>query len=246
MRITIITATYNCEKTIAYALDSVKNQTYKNIEHIIIDGKSTDNTLNIVKNYSHISKIISETDEGIYYALNKGITNATGKIIGFLHADDFFSDNTIIKKIANAFTSKKIDVLYGDLQYVSGENTSKIIRNWKSSDFDFSLLKKGWMPPHPTFFAQKGLYENFGNFNTNYTISADYDLMLRFLTKKINTYYLPEIITKMRLGGISNRNIKTIIRKSTEDYKIIKRNKIGGFFTLLNKNTSKLSQFLKK
>ena len=246
MRITIITATFNCENTIAYALDSVKNQTYKDIEHIIIDGKSTDNTLNIVKSYSHISKVISETDKGIYYALNKGIANANGDIIGFLHADDFFSNNSIIEKIADAFINKNIDVLYGDLQYVASDDTSKIIRNWRSSDFKISLLKKGWMPPHPTLFASKKLYENFGNFNTNYTISADYDLMLRFLTKDINTLYLAEIITKMRLGGISNRNINTIIRKSTEDYKIIKKNKIGSFFTLLNKNTSKLSQFIKK
>jgi len=245
MRISIITATFNSEKTISKAVNSVKNQTFGNIEHIIIDGKSTDKTLEIIKQYNHISKVISEKDEGIYYALNKGIKQASGDIIGFLHADDFFPNSEIIEKIAKTFADTKIDALYGNLQYVAQNNTEKIIRNWKSDKFDKKMLKKGWMPPHPTFYAKKELYNLYGSFNTNFKIAADYDLMLRFLKQDITTFYLPEIIVKMRVGGVSNRSLKTIIQKSTEDYKVIRNNKIGGIFTLLNKNFNKLSQFIK-
>ncbi|MBN2662917.1 MAG: glycosyltransferase [Bacteroidales bacterium] len=246
MRISIITATYNSAKTITRTLESVKSQTYSNIEHIIIDGKSTDETLDIVRNYKHVSKIFSEKDEGIYFALNKGLEIATGDIIGFLHADDFFPKNNIIEKIAYTFKKQYTDILYGNLQYVSQNNTEKIIRNWESCKFEPNLLKKGWMPPHPTFYAKKHLYKSFGNFNTNFKIAADYDLMLRFLKQNISTFFMPEIIVKMRLGGVSNRSIKTIIKKSREDYQAIKNNKIGGFFTLINKNISKISQFSTK
>lgn len=246
MLISIITATYNSERTISRTLESVKSQTYSNIEHIIIDGKSTDETLNIVKNYKHISKIFSEKDEGIYYALNKGLDVATGDVVGFLHADDFFPENNIIEKIACAFKEKNADILYGNLQYISQNNSEKIVRNWVSNKFEPKLLKKGWMPPHPTFYAKNQLYKIFGNFNTKFKIAADYDLMLRFLKQKVKIFYLPEIIVKMQLGGVSNRNIKTIIKKSVEDYKAIKSNQIGGIFTLLNKNLSKLGQFKTK
>lgn len=246
MRISIITATFNSEKTITHTLDSVKNQSYNNIEHIIIDGKSTDSTLDIISKYQHVNKTISEKDNGIYFALNKGIKETSGDIIGFLHADDFFFSNTIIEDIANSFKNNKIDILYGDLQYVSKNDTSKIIRNWKSKNFNHKLLKKGWMPPHPTFYAKKNIYKNYGNFDTNFKIAADYDLMLRILKQNISTYYLPKVIVKMRLGGVSNRNIKQMLRKSFEDYKAIKNNHVGGIFTVLNKNFSKLAQFILK
>ncbi|MBN1250828.1 MAG: glycosyltransferase [Bacteroidales bacterium] len=247
MKISIITAVYNNESTIKKTIESVINQTYTDIEYIVIDGKSTDNTLNLVKNYSeNISRIISENDEGMYYALNKGIKLASGEIIGFLHADDFYSNNLIIEKIANEFKKSKSDSLYGDLQYVRKADTNKIIRNWKSGEFIFENLKKGWMPPHPTFFVKKEIYKKLGVFDTSYKIAADYELITRFLGKyKISTVYLPIVIVKMRWGGKSNNNIKNIIIKSKEDYKSIKKNEIGGIYTLFLKNFSKIKQFVK-
>ncbi len=248
MKISIITATYNNEATISDTVNSVASQTYDNIEHIIIDGKSTDNTLYVIKkNSGRISKIISEPDNGIYDALNKGIKNATGEIIAFLHADDIFASNTIIEKAINLFKEKQTDGIYGDLQYVSKENTDKVIRYWKSGEFEISKLKKGWMPPHPTFFVKKGIYEKFGTFDTGFKIAADYDIILRFLGKhKISIAYLPEVMIKMRIGGESNKSIKNIIQKMKEDVKTLKKNNLGNWHTVLLKNISKIPQLLKK
>ncbi len=247
-KVTIITASFNNENSIEETIQSVVNQTFKNIEYIIIDGKSTDKTLRIVDKYKEkISKIISESDDGIYDALNKGIINATGEIIGFLHADDIFADNFVIEKIVGTFQISDCEIIYGDLQYVAKENVNKIIRNWKSSTFDYKSLKKGWMPAHPTFYARKSLYNKYGKFNINYKIAADYDLMMRFIGKhKVKPEYFPEVFVKMRIGGKSNNSLNNILTKMNEDFKIIRENEIGGIFTLLNKNISKIPQFFKK
>ena len=248
MKISIITATFNNEETIADTLYAVNSQTYKNIEHIIIDGKSSDNTLKIIEEQKNDNLIIiSEKDNGIYDALNKGIKQASGEIIGFLHADDIYADNDAIKYIVEKFNSEKSDSVYADLQYISKKNPNKIIRNWLSGEFDFKNLKKGWMPPHPTFFVKKEIYNSLGVFNTDYKIAADYDLMMRFLGKhKISTAYLPHILVKMRVGGESNKSLKNIIKKMREDYRVMKNNNIGGIFTLIRKNTSKIKQFFTK
>lgn len=248
MKISIITATYNSQDTIADAINSVASQTYKHIEHIIIDGKSTDNTLEIInENSGRISKLISESDTGIYDALNKGIKNATGDVIAFLHADDIYVDNTIIEKAANLFHEKQTDSIYGDLLYVSKENTNKIIRNWKAGEYSFSKLKRGWMPPHPTFFVKKEIYKQYGLFNTDFKIAADYDIILRFLGKhKISTAYLPVVMIKMRVGGESNKSIKNIIKKMKEDVKALKKNNLGGRQTVFMKNIIKIPQILSK
>ncbi len=247
MKISIITATFNCEDTIKDCINSVISQQYDNIEHIIIDGVSTDNTLNIVNSFSNkIAKVISEPDSGIYDALNKGIANATGDIIGLLHADDIFNDNNIITEIAKFFTQNNTDSVYGDLQYVAKTDTSKVIRYWKSGEFNLGKLKKGWMPPHPTFFVKKDIYNKYGNFDTSFKIAADYDLILRFLgVNGVSTTYLPQIITKMRVGGESNKSLKNILLKMKEDHKALKKNKIGGVFTILFKNISKIPQLFK-
>lgn len=244
MKISIITATLNNEDTIKKTLHSIDNQAFSNTEHLIIDGKSTDRTLEFVENSRTNKKIFSAYDGGIYFALNKGIEKSTGDIIGFLHADDYYSNNSILEKINNIFTSENCDVLYGDLDYISG--SGKIVRHWEAGSFDAKKLKKGWMPPHPTFFVRKELYQKFGLFDTNFKIAADYDLMLRFLTKNLRVYYLAETLVKMRTGGESNKNIKNIFHKSTEDLKIIRKNNIGGLSVLFLKNISKLSQFIKK
>ena len=247
MKLTIITATFNSAHGINKCMDSILHQDYENIEYIIIDGESKDLTLEIIseKQKTHPSiKLISESDQGIYDALNKGLSAASGDIIGFVHSDDFIESNNIIGDIVSMIKSENLDGVYGDLQYVDKNNTQIVIRNWKSSEFNKSLLKKGWMPPHPTLFLKKEVYKNHGLFDLSYKISADYDFMLRvFNDSELKFGYLPKVITRMRVGGASNRSLKNIIRKTKEDYRAIKRNNIGNFTTLITKNTSKLKQF---
>ena len=251
MKISIITATYNSEVTLSSCMTSVLQQSYQNIEYLIIDGNSTDETLELVKQHQvqfpQIEfKILSEPDNGIYDALNKGVQLAAGEVIGFVHSDDILANNQIISKIANQFDKENIDGVYGDLQYVNKNNISKIIRYWKSTSFNSSLLTKGWMPAHPTLFLKKEVYEKHGEFNLSFKISADYDFILRiFKDDSLKFTYLPCLITKMRVGGASNRSLKNFFKKSREDYKAIKSNNIGNFLTLIRKNTSKIKQFFK-
>jgi len=248
MKISIITATYNSKATLKTCMISVLHQSYQNIEYVIIDGNSTDETLELVKQHQlqfpQIEfKILSEPDNGIYDALNKGVQLATGEVIGFVHSDDILADNQIISKLANQFDKENVDGVYGDLQYVDKNNIGKIIRYWKSTNFNFSLLKKGWMPAHPTLFLKKEVYEKHGFFNLTYQISADYDFMLRILKDdSLKFGYLPKVITKMRIGGASNGSINNIIKKTKEDYRAIRSNHIGGWFSILIKNTSKIKQ----
>jgi glycosyltransferase involved in cell wall biosynthesis len=243
--ITIITATYNSSKGLEQCIRSVLSQTYSEIEYIIIDNCSTDHTLDIAKSYSEkISRIISEPDNGIFDALNKGIKIASGNVIGFLHADDFYASSTIIEEVMMKFEATGADSVYGDLQYVSKNNPEKLIRNWIAGEFQRKKLLNGWMPPHPSFFIRRKCYTNYGLFNTNYQIAADYDLILRFLGKhEISTVYLPKVLVKMSTGGKSNKSIKNILKKSKEDFKALKENEIGNFYTLFLKNIRKLNQF---
>jgi glycosyltransferase len=245
LKISIITAVYNNHAHIQQCIQSVLSQTYANIEHIIIDGYSNDGTTDVIRRYeSKISRWISEPDKGIYDALNKGIKLATGDVIGFLHSDDMFANDTIIEKIANRFADKGCDATYGDLLYVSKTDPSKIIRYWKSCPFDAANFRKGWMPAHPTLFMTKKVYETFGSFNLQYHIASDYDLMLRTAgSGKLKCEYIAEVITHMRVGGASNKSLKNIWIKSYEDWQALRANKTGGITTLIRKNTSKLSQF---
>ena len=247
MKLTLISATYNSATSVKTCLDSIVSQDYGFLEYLIIDGKSSDDTLNIVKDYQQkfpFIKLISKKDHGIYDALNKGINLASGDIIGFVHSDDFLASKGIINNIVSMITSKNLDGVYGDLQYVDKLNTQKVIRNWKSCDFIPGLLEQGWMPPHPTLFLKKEVYEKHGLFDLSYKISADYDFMLRiFKDTELKFGYLPKVVTKMRVGGASNRSLKNIIKKSKEDYRAIRSNNVGNFLTLIKKNTSKLKQF---
>ena len=252
LKISIITATYNSLETLPTTLKSIVEQNYENIECVVIDGKSTDGTLKIIYKYQidnpDISfKIISEKDSGIYDALNKGIFNATGDIIGFLHSDDMLASSNILTKIAEEFIKTDVNGVYGDLQYVNRDNTNNVIRYWKSKKFHPKLIKQGWMPAHPTLFLKREVYKSQGYFDLSYKIAADYDLMLRILKDQTLKFsYLPTVITKMRLGGASNKSIKNIIKKTMEDYHAIRSNNIGGVITLLLKNISKIKQFLIK
>ena len=248
MKVSIITSVYNNEKTIEDAIKSVLNQTYTNIEYIVVDGASKDNTVSVIKKYEDkISTFVSESDKGIYDGLNKGVSLATGDVISFLHSDDIYADENIISEVVEHFKSTNTDSIYADLVYVDKEDTSKIFRYWKSGEYSFKKLCNGWMPPHPTFFVKKEFYDKYGKFDLDFGIAADYDFMLRMLGKyKITTSYLPKVLYKMRVGGASNRSLKNIIQKSREDIKALKNNHIGGLHTIIMKNISKIPQFLKK
>ena len=196
---------------------------------------------------SQLAVFISEPDQGLYDALNKGIAHASGDVVGFLHADDLFATPDALARIAEAFEDSSIDAIYGDLVYVSKADPKKVIRFWKAGDFSFASLKNGWMPPHPTFYARRSIYERLGAFDTSFHIAADYDCMLRILAAgKLHCRYIPEVLVRMRLGGKSNRSLRNLIRKSTEDYKALKSNHIGGIGTLIMKNVRKIPQFFLK
>jgi glycosyltransferase involved in cell wall biosynthesis len=245
IKISVVTAVFNRQQTIDQAIDSVLSQSHPAVESLVIDGASTDGTLAMLESYcSRLDVFISEPDLGIYDALNKGIKHATGDVVGFLHADDVFENNEVLAKVAAAFHDPDVDAVYGDLVYVRHDNISQVIRYWKSGLYDDAALSRGWMPPHPTFYVRRSVYERLGGFDTRYRIAADYDTVLRFLAvSKIRATYIPEVLVRMRAGGISNRSLRTIARKSLEDIKVLRRNKVGGLRTLLQKNLSKVSQF---
>tara|TARA_B110000003_G_scaffold247928_1_gene259314 strand:+ start:30908 stop:31639 length:732 start_codon:yes stop_codon:yes gene_type:complete len=224
MKVSIITISYNSERTIEDTLLSVINQSYKNIEHIIIDGKSSDSTLEICSNYSHLSKIISEKDSGVYDAFNKGLENASGNIIGFLNSDDIFNDNNSLEQIVKGF-DENTDAVYGNLKFYN-EN-KKIVRRWISKPFEKGIFKKAWMPPHPTFYCRKKVYDKYGNFNDSFKIAGDFELMLRFMECfDINTKFLNQNLIKMKSGGISNSGLKSKLIILSEEFKAFKMNKI--------------------
>ena len=252
MKISIITITYNSAKTLPRALESVRSQTYGDIEHIIIDGASTDGTKELIINYqlsiinSQSPKVrwVSEPDGGIYDALNKGIRMATGDVIGFLHSDDVLYSPDSIGQIAAAFESTKADVVYGDLQYCNGD---KVTRRWRSNAFKPSSLKFGWMPPHPTLYVRRKVYEQVGEYDSWFRISADYDMILRIFTAGYKTHYIPQVLVSMETGGASNRDAKARLSKTQEDYFVLKKNHVGaGLLTVACKQLRKIRQFLRK
>jgi Glycosyltransferases involved in cell wall biogenesis len=252
MKISIITATYNSAKTIKTNIDSINEQSFKNIEHIIIDGASVDDTLEIIRAKSRKNLIIrSEPDKGIYDALNKGISLASGDIIGFLHSDDCFYSPKTLEDIANKFIdniSFPADVVYGDLVFTDKNNPNKLVRYWKSNPFKPGLLEKGWMPPHPTLFMKREVYEKHGLFNIGLKCAADYDYILRvFNDESLHFKYLPETITKMKMGGVSTTGFWRIINKKKEDYLVLKDNNIPNpLKVLILKNILKIQQLLIK
>ncbi|MEI6946661.1 glycosyltransferase family 2 protein [Paraflavisolibacter sp. H34] len=245
-KISIVTVTYNSAATIADTLESVRTQSYGPIEHIIVDGGSSDDTLRIARSFPHIAKIISEKDNGIYDAMNKGLGLATGDIIGILNSDDVYSHKDVLKNVAHAFAHNHTDTLYGNLQYTDAKNFNKVLRDWNSGLFKKSLFKFGWMPPHPTFFVKRQVYQQVGGFNLNLKMSADYELMLRILFKYgFTTSYLPEVLVKMRTGGASNASLKNRLKANKEDRLAWKLNELRPyFFTLYLKPLRKIFQYM--
>lgn len=217
MKISLITATYNSEESIESCLNSIREQDYPEVEHIVIDGASTDHTLEILDRHrDRIDHLVSEKDDGIYSALNKGIEHATGEVIGFLHSDDLFAHPSVLSNYARAFETG-VDAVYADLKYVSTD-LKKTIRNWKSGEYRVDSFKRGWMPPHPTFYALKELYDRLGAFRAELRISADYESMLRLIhVNQISLAYLPEVTILMRVGGASNKSIENRLQANRED-----------------------------
>ncbi len=246
MKVSVVTVCYNSAATIADTLRSVSTQRYPDIEHIVVDGASTDDTLRIVERHGErVARLVSERDSGIFDAMNKGIRLATGDLIGFLQSDDMFAGDSVVADIAAAAAADESDLVYGDLDYVDRTDTTRIIRRWRSGSFSHRRLRFGWSPPHPTLYARARLFGRIGQFDSRLRIAADYDFLLRCLsTAGIRAQYIPKVLVKMRVGGISNRSLRDIMLKSSEDLLALRRNNVGGLLSLACKNLRKLPQFL--
>jgi glycosyltransferase len=219
MKVSIITTSYNSGHTIKDTLMSVAAQDYPNIEHIIIDGGSRDETLQVVRRFQHPALVVSEKDGGIFHAMNKGLQLCTGDIICFLNSDDWYHSPHVVSSVVNHLQNSHCKVVYGDLQYVQQLNPERIVRTWKSGQYRRRNLYYGWMPPHPAFFAKKEVYEEVGFFNTDLTSAADYELMLRILLKhEHDACYIPEVLVKMRQGGYSNSSWGHRLKANQEDH----------------------------
>lgn len=231
MKISIITVTYNSAATILDTLRSVEQQTYPHIEHIVIDGASKDGTVQLIRQEGRrVHCFISEPDKGIYDAMNKGLQLATGEYVGFLNSDDFYNSPTVIERIAQA-ARQKPDTIYGDLWYVSQDNTNYVYRYWKSGTFRRWKILFGWMAPHPTFFVKRSLLEQHGGFDASFGLSADYEMMIRLLYKhQLSAYYIPDILVRMRLGGAGNVALKARLKGNREDRRAWREN---GYHSIL-------------
>ncbi|QFT76306.1 glycosyltransferase family 2 protein [Erythrobacter sp. THAF29] len=245
MKISVVTAVYNRAETIGAAMKSVQAQTYGLVEHVVQDGGSGDGTLDVIRaGANEHTVIVSERDHGIYDAINRGISRASGDAIGLMHSDDMFASDLVLEKVADALSDPSVDGVYGDLQYVAANNPSRVIRHWKSGEYAPAKLKQGWMPPHPTLYLRREVFDEHGLYDTGLQIAADYDAMLRYLVKgEIKLAYIPEVLVRMRVGGESNRSLERIIRKSREDLAAIRRNGLGGAGVLIQKNLRKVGQF---
>jgi glycosyltransferase involved in cell wall biosynthesis len=246
LKISLITVCYNSAATVADTVRSVSIQDYPDLEYIIVDGGSKDNTLEVLEGFrNHISKLISEPDKGLYDALNKGIGLATGEVIGFIHADDFLADATVISAVAEAF-STGTDAVYGDLHYIDATDTSKIVRRWKSGVYHKGSFSTGWMPPHPAFYVRKNVYDRYGKFNLALRSAADYEIMLRFIHRYgISLTYVQKVFVKMRVGGVSNSSVAARKKGLREDLMAWELNGYRkNYLAVFLKKMRKLRQFV--
>ena len=247
MKISVITAVHEAEATVGQAIRSVADQSWQDLEHLVIDGRSRDGTLAAIEAARHDRMtLVSEADGGIYDALNKGIRLATGDIVGFLHGDDFLAHSQVLARVAASFDAPRIEAVFSDLDYVDKFDDERIIRQWRTGPFSPSRLRRGWTPAHPTLYLRREVYQRLGSYDADMRISADYDFILRYFSQiQDQTVHIPEVLYKMRMGGVSNRNLTMIALKMREDLRALKRNNVGGLSTLAMKNISKIGQFLK-
>lgn len=248
-KIAVITVCYNSAATIKDSLNSVFNQSFKGFEHIIVDGCSTDGTLAILNVWDkHPLHLISEPDSGIYDAMNKGISLATADIIGILNSDDMYASPDVLEMVSEVFNDPTIDACYSDLVYVDRYRPNRIIRYWKSNEVSYRNLSKGWVPPHPTFFVRRSVYEQYGMFDLNYKIAADYEIMMRFIAMyKIKCKYMPKVTIKMRMGGTTNKSITNIFKQNVEIYSAAKKNDVHlSKLFILHKLREKMSQYFSR
>jgi len=244
LKISLITVSYNAENTISRCIESVIGQNFKNIEYIIIDGGSTDKTTQIIAQYKEYTSIfLSEPDKGIYDAMNKGINLASGDIIGMLNADDYFADSSVLSAVADAFARQNANITYGDLDYINTQGN--IVRKWRSGMYTNSMFKRGWMPPHPTFYCKRSLFKQYGFYSLEYGTAADYELMLRFMyLNKIAAFYIKKVMVKMSTGGASNKTLNNRIKGLFFDLKAMRNNKIPfPAITLILKPLRKIIQY---
>jgi len=247
LKVSIITATFNRATTIKRALLSIKSQTYENIQIALIDGASTDETISKAQTILEKTDItISEPDEGIYDALNKGLKISDGEIIGFLHSDDLFYDSDVISKVADVFADDSVDIVYGDACFFSGQNSKKIKRRYKSSELTLKNLAWGKMPAHPSIYIRRRIYDEIGHFETNFKIAGDYEFLCRLAKhKNLKSVYLPYPFVKMQFGGISTSGLSSIILLNKEVLRAIRKNGIyTNLFMVLSKYPSKIMEYL--
>jgi glycosyltransferase involved in cell wall biosynthesis len=245
LKVSIITITYNSSKTLDETIKSVLEQSYEDIEYIIVDGQSVDSTVEIIQSYGdRISQYISEKDNGIYDAMNKGVRIAKGDIIGFINSNDKLNSNDCVSELVKVFQTYNCDVVYGDKIYTKPNNTAKVVRYWKAGEYNKNNFKRGWMPPHQSTYIRRNFYERYGKFRTDFKIAADYELMFRFMYKyNAKSKYLPKTIARMRAGGISNKSLKNIL---ISNYEVYKSWQVNGFnispFIIVRKPVSKTIQ----
>jgi len=244
MQFSIITATCNSESVVAANVASIATQWHPDLEHVVVDAQSSDRTLEVLRTSQRPpDRVISEPDQGIYDALNKGIQAANGDVVGFLHSDDWFASDDVLERVAEIFDREGCDAVYGDLEYVMAGEGETVIRYWRGKAYAPGLLRWGWMPAHPTLFLRRAVYNRLGGFDLRYRIAGDYEAMLRYFRSDLHAVYLPKVLVSMRLGGVSNRSVAALIKKMREDYRVIREHDIGGLFTLACKNLRKVSQF---
>ena len=248
-RISVVTVCFNSAATIGDTLASVANQRGVNFEHVVVDGASSDATMEIVTGFTpEVARLISEPDRGLYDAMNKGMAAATGDIIGYLNSDDVYSDDDVLQKVAKAFADVNVDACYGDLVYVQQDDISRVARYWRSRPYSPGLIERGWMPAHPTFFLRRSILQELGGFDIHYRYHADFDLMVRlFLRRKIRCAYIPEILVRMRTGGKTNHSIRNVMRGNLESLESLRSH--GAAVTpmfFVGKLLSRVPQFFRR
>jgi glycosyltransferase involved in cell wall biosynthesis len=247
MRVTVVTVAFNSSATIADTLRSIEGQQYDDLEHIVIDGGSTDGTLDILRSTgTRVSRIVSEPDRGIFDAMNKGWSLATGDVVGFLNSDDTFSSPESVARIAAALVKSESDACYGDLVYVDRENPSRVVRYWRSRPFVNGDFRKGWQPPHPTFYVRREVFERVGGFDLEFRIQSDFEFCLRLLeVARIRSCYVPHVLVNMRTGGVSNSGFRNVLRGNIEAYRACHKN---GMYVdpsfIVRKVLSRIPQFI--